>query len=526
MSQPATGRGGHRGVLFAMCLSLVLVVASVSALNLALPELAVDLGASTTDLTWIADAYTVALAALVLPIGALGDRWGRRDVLLVGTVVFGAASFAAATADSAGALIGWRIAMGVGAAMIMPGTLSTITAAFPEEQRARGVSTWAGFAAAGAIIGLLVAGALLEQWGWQSIFLASGVVAIVAGASAALLTPNTRDEEPGQPDLAGAVLTALAIGALVYGIIEGSEVGWTAPIVLGAFALAAAALVGYAVLGLRHDDPLLDPRLFGRQGFRSGSLTILVQFMAVFGFFFVGLQYLQLILEYSPFKSAVALIPVALVVLPTSQATPRLAERFGLRAVMTGGLLAMAAGMAWISTLEVDSGYRPFLAGLLVAGLGIGLTSSTGTAAIIGSLSARQQGVASAMNDTTREVGSAVGIAVMGSAFGSTYSDSLPGTFTQLPAAARVAVQDSPAGGLEVAAQLGGAQGAQLAEVVRSAFIDGLSSSLEVIAVILAVAALGTAARAPRKQRTTDRPGPAEAPSTRKPGPSHRREQV
>lgn len=483
--------------LFAMCLSLVLVVGSVSALNLALPELAVDLDASTTALTWIADGYTVALAALVLPLGALGDRWGRRNVLVVGAVVFGAASLLASYADTSDALIIWRVVMGVGAAMIMPGTLSTITAAFPADQRARGVVVWSGVAAAGAILGMLAAGALLEQWTWRSIFVGSAAVAVAAAVAALAWAPNTRDEDQGRPDVAGAVLSSVAIGTLVFAIIEGNEKGWTEPVVMVTAVVAVVCFAGYAVLGARHDEPLLDPRLFGRPGFRSGAITVLVQFMAVFGFFFVGLQYLQLILEYSPLEAAVALVPVAVVVLPASRVTPWLVERIGTNVVMSSGLALLAAGLFWVARLDVDAGYLPFLGGILVAGLGIGLSTSTATSAIVGSLGAAQQGVASAVNDATREVGSAVGIAVMGSVFGSVYADNLP-DLGALPAEAREAVQDSPAAGLHVAAQLG-EQAGSLADAVRLAFMDGLEASLLVICVVLVVSAIGAALRAPRR---------------------------
>lgn len=497
MNASPTPRGDHRGVLFAMCLSLVLVVASVSALNLALPDLAVDLDASNNALTWIADAYTVALAALVLPFGALGDRWGRRNVLIAGTLVFGAASLAAALADTTSSLTIARVVMGVGAAMIMPGTLSTITASFPPDKRAKGVATWAGFAAAGAIIGLLVAGALLEKWGWQSIFVVSAVVAVAAGLAAWLLAPNTKDEHAGRFDFEGGLFTALAIGGLVFAIIEGNEKSWTEPEVLGALTLTAIGIAGYVVAGLRRVDPLLDPRLFRLRGFRAGSIAIVVQFMAVFGFFFVGLQYLQLILGYSPLHAAVALVPVAAVVLPTSQLTPRLVDALGIKYVMSAGLLLLGAGMFWISRLDVDSGYLPFLVGLIIAGLGIGLTSSTGTTAIVGSLSSDKQGVASAMNDTTREVGSAIGIAVMGSVYGSHYRSALPIDLSALPPAALEATKDSAAGGLAVADQIG-AQGADLAEAVRVAFMDGLSASLVVMSIVLLAAAVGVLVRAPK----------------------------
>ncbi|HTJ68450.1 MAG TPA: MFS transporter [Actinospica sp.] len=484
------------GVLFAMCLSLVLVVASVSALNLALPDLAVDLGASNADLTWIADGYTVALAALVLPLGALGDRIGRRKVLIAGNLVFGVASFLAAESSTSAHLIVWRVVMGIGAAMIMPGTLSTITSAFPPERKARGVAIWSGFAAAGAIIGMLAAGALLEQWSWKSIFITSAITALVAALAALLLAPETKSSTPEPVDVPGVASTMIAVGTLVYGIIEGSDQGWSKPQVIAAFVVCAIALVVYAFFGLRTDRPLLDPRLFGLPGFRAGAISILTQFLAVFGFFFVGLQFLQLILGYSPLKSAVALIPVAALVMPVSVLTPRLVSRIGLKLTMGGGLLFLAAGMFWVSRLHADSGYLPFLAGLLLAGIGIGLTSSTGTSAIVASLGPDRQGVASAMNDTSREVGAALGIAVMGSVFSSQYRNHLP-DLSRLPATAAEAVRHSAAAGLEVAGNLG-PQGADLTHAVRAAFMNGFTAATAVAAAILAVAALGALLRAPR----------------------------
>ncbi|MCP2343202.1 MFS transporter [Actinomadura rupiterrae] len=509
----STGVGAARtgGVLFAMCLSLVLVVASVSALNLALPDLAVGLSASSSALTWIADGYTVALAALVLPLGAVGDRFGRRKVLLAGNVVFGAASLAAAFADSTSMLIVWRVVMGAGAAMIMPGTLSTITASFPVAQRSRGVAVWSGFAAAGAVLGMLAAGALLEAWSWRSIFVASAVVAVASVAAAAFLAPETKDPSPGRFDRTGTAATAVAVGGLVFAIIEGNENGWTEPPVLAAVAVTVLGLAAYVFFGLRAAEPLLDPRLFRKAGFRAGTLSVLVQFLALFGFFFIGLQYLQLILGYSPFKSAVALIPVGVVVLSVSKVAPLLVERAGVRWALAGGLMLLAGAMFWLAQLDASSGYLPFLAGLIPAGVGIGLTGASGTSAIVSSLGPEQQGVASAMNDTTREVGSAIGIAVMGSVFSSHYRDALPAAIGKLPPPAAEAVHRAPAAGLEAAARLGSA-GPQTADWVKDAFMSGLSASLTVVSVILAVAALACVLVAPgRRAGGTGPYGPEHA---------------
>ncbi|MCW3041543.1 MAG: qacA 3, partial [Solirubrobacterales bacterium] len=486
---------GHGGILFSMCLALVLVVASVSALNLSLPNLAVDLHASSSDLTWIADAYTVALAALVLPLGALGDRLGRRSVLVAGTVVFGAAALTASFAQSASFLIACRVGMGIGAAMIMPGTLATITAAFPPDQRARGVATWSGFAAAGSILGLLAAGLLLEQWGWQSIFRLSAIIAVLAGAAALKLAPNTHEDEHGELDLVSGACLALAIGTLVYGIIEGSDGSYGNGKVFAAFAVTAISLFAYVMFALRHPNPLLDPRLLKLRGLGAGAIVVTVQFLALFGFFFVGLQYLQLILGYSPLKAALAMVPVGIVVMPLSRVTPRLVARLGMRIVMVSGLLLLALSFGILAQITATSGYPLFLLGVIFAGMGIALSGSTGTTAITGSLGPDKQGVASAINDATREIGASLGIAIMGSTYSSSYISHLP-SLAGLPPAAISATHESAAAGLHVAKGLG-TQGRELSAGVQDAFITGLGTSLTVAVVILGLAAVAVALRAP-----------------------------
>ena len=489
----------RRGVLIAMCLSLVLVVASVSSLNMAMPQLAVDLHASSSALTWIADGYTVALAALVLPLGALGDRLGRRNVLLAGTLLFGLAALLAAFAASTAFLIACRVMMGVGAAMIMPGTLSTITAVFPAAERGKAVAVWSAFSVSGAIIGMLAAGGLLEAFAWQSTFVVTAALAAVSFLAALALAPNTSDPDHAHIDVPGAVLSAVGIGGLVFGIIEGAERGWADAMALTGFALAAVGLVGFVLRSLRVEAPLLDPRLFRLRGFSAGSIGITAQFLAAFGFFFVGLQFLQLILGYSPLKSAVALLPMIAVVMPTSQLTPRLVGRFGTRVVMVSGLVLMALGFLTLAQLDESSSYLAFIEGLLVFGVGMAVAGTPATTAIVSSLPPAKQGVASAMNDTTREVGSALGIAILGSMFSTGYRDAVGSATTALPPAAAHAVSESAAAGLQVAAQVPGQAGTMLAHTVRAAFMDGMSTSLTIGAVVVIAAACVVAVVAPRR---------------------------
>ncbi|WP_231975997.1 MFS transporter [Streptomyces sp. 3214.6] len=491
-----------------VCFALMLVTASMSALNLALPDIGLDLSASLSSLTWIVDSYTVALAGLVLPLGALGDRVGRRVVLIFGTVVFGGAALAAAESSSTTALIVWRAVMGLGAAMMMPQTLATITAVFPPGRRGKAVAIWSGCAAAGSILGMLASGGLLELFSWRSIFVAGGFAAGATVLATALRVPESRDTAAPRFDGAGAVCTALAPGALVYALIAGSDEGWRTPPVIVALAVALVAGTAYVLVGLRTSKPLLDPRLFRIRDFSSGSVALTVQFMVLFGFYFVGLQYLRLILGYGPLKSAVALVPVALVVVPISLAVPVLVQRIGMRAVLVSGLALLGSGLVVLSMLTAASGYLPFLGSLVLAGFGIGLTGTTGTSAITDSLPDGQQGVASAVNDATREVGAAIGIALMGSVFGSAYRSALTVNLDQLPDAAE-AVRGSPVAGLQVAERLG-PQGAALADDVRDAFMSGMSAAVVAVAVVTGAAVCYLATG--RTPRTSSQAAPGSCP--------------
>ena len=307
--------------------------------------------------------------------------------------------------------------MGVGAAMIMPGTLSTITAVFPASKRNRAVSVWAGFASSGAILGLLACGLILEWASWRATFVATAVLAAVAFVAALVFAPNTADPEEAMIDIPGYLLSALGIGALVFGIIDGAEAGWTSTNALAGLTVAAASLIVFVRWELRTPRPMLDVRLFALRGFSTGTLALTVQFLCLFGFFLVGLQFLQLILGYSALHSALCLLPMAMIVMPMSRVAPHLVERFGQRAVMSAGLALLGTGLGIMSQLDGDSTYWHFLGGLFVFGFGMALTSTPSTTAIVTSLPRAKQGVGSAVNDVSRELGSALGIAILGSLF-------------------------------------------------------------------------------------------------------------
>ncbi|MDQ1433986.1 MAG: hypothetical protein QOF59_802 [Actinomycetota bacterium] len=476
-------------VLVTMLLALVLVVAGVSMMNVSLSTLTAALGASPTDQQWIVDGYTVALAALLLPAGAIGDRFGRRRALVAGIAIFGLASAASAFTDSASALIVWRVLTGVGAALIMPGTLSTITSVFPAEGRAKAVGVWAGFAGAGGILGMLVGGALLEQWWWGSIFVVSSVLAAVALVATILTVPESRESEHVGVDPLGAVLSVLAIGGLVLGIIEGPSRGWSDPITM--VGILGGISAGFLFVGweLRTPSPLLDPRLFKLRGFATGSTSLFLQFFAIFGFFFISLQYLQLVLGYGTLKSALALLPIAVVMMPLSTVAASLAEQYGQRLIGSAGLLISAVGFVVIATMNASSGYWELLAALLIIGGGTALAMTPATNAIVGSLPRAKQGVASAVNDTARELGSAFGIAILGSAFNSGYRSNIDGNLRGLPPAARAAAHEAPAAAIAVAHKAG-AGGDALAAAARDAFMAGSRDAMFIGAALLLVGAV------------------------------------
>jgi EmrB/QacA subfamily drug resistance transporter len=503
----------RHAVLGVMCLALMMVVAAVASLNVALPDLARGTGATQSQLQWIVDAYALVFAGLLLPAGAIGDRYGRKGILLIGLAVFGGASVAAMLVNDPSTLIGLRAVIGVGAALVMPTTLSIITNVFPPEERGRAVGIWAGIAGAGAIIGLLLSGTLLEWFSWPSVFAVNVALAALAFAATIPVVPTSRSPRRVRLDPVGALLSSLGLFGIVFAIIEAPQHGWLDALTLVGFGVGALLLVGFVLYELAREEPMLDPRLFASRGFGVGSLSLTLQFFAQFGFLFIALQYLQFVLGYSPLEAGASILPMALMLMAISPRAPALARRFGVRLVGGAGLALMGVGFLVFTTLGVDSSYWRFGIGALVTGVGLALATSPATTAIVSSLPTHRQGIASAVNDLAREVGGAFGIAVLGSVLNSGYRSDVASATARLPKPAGDAARDSIAAAAQIAHQAG-PHGTALLEQAQHAFVNGLSTALLVAACVLFAASMLVAWLAPGREEVTRRDKAGAVPAS------------
>lgn len=483
----------RRLILLTMCLALIAVIASVSGLNVAQQALAADIGASQSQLLWIINGYTLALAALLMPIGAIGDRWGRKPVLLIGLALFAVANVASAFATSPETLIALRIIAGVAAAMIMPVTLSVLTTSFPAHERAKAVGTWAGVAGAGGIIGLFISAAIIDNATWPWVFAFPVAIAVVSFVATMIVVPHSREHTEAGFDITGSITSVIAVGGLVLAFHEGPERGWTDPITVVGFVAGIVAAIAFVRIELRRDHPLLDVRLFRNPGLATGSINLFVVFAVMFALFLVLVQFLQAALGYSALRAASGLLPMAAVMMPLSTTAPTIAHRIGYRRTVITGMLLLAAGLIMLALMaDIDRGYLSVLPPLLVLAAGVGLAMSPSTTAITASLPEEKQGVASALNDTVREMGGAIGIALIGSVLNAQYRANINDTANQLPPELADAVKEGVGGGLTAAHQLG-ADGGQLLDAVRRAFTDGLRPAMLLAAGFAFAAAAYTA---------------------------------
>lgn len=470
------------------CMGVSLVIASMVALNTALPDIAIQTAASQTQLTWIVDAYTLALACLLLPAGAIGDRYGRRGALVFGLLVFAAASAVPLLWTDPLILVIARAGAGIGAAFIMPATLSLLTSAYPTEQRAKPVGIWAGVAGSGAVVGMLGTGTLLHFWSWTSIFWAF-LIASAGLLVLALTIATSKESEPTPIDWLGALIIGSAVATVVFGMLEAPARGWTHPLVLGCLIAGAALSVLFAVVELRRRHPLLDVRLFGDPTFATGAATITVFFLAMFGYFYLSMQYIQLVMGYDAIRTAVALSPLIGPMLVLSVLSPWYVPRLGLRMVVFVGLLLIAAGLVALRQLEIEAPYWDLAWPLLILSVGIGLCTAPTTSAIMTSVPDDKQGVASAVNDTTREIGAALGIALTGSMLAARYSSALAPHLTGFPEPVRQAATRSLGEALGLAPRLG-PRAPQFVAVSKEAFLTAMESSVLVLGAVVGACAI------------------------------------
>lgn len=493
-TQPGRFPVRHGAITAVVCIALGAVTAAMSSLNVALPDIARSTHATQTELSWIIDAYSLVFAALLLPAGALGDRYGRRRALLVGLSIFAAGSVAAMTVTSAGPLIALRGVIGLGAALIMPATLSTITSTFPPAQRVKAVSIWAGVAGGAAVVGVLVSGVLLDFFSWRAVFAVNIALAVLALIGTIRVVPESADRNAPRLDAVGGGLSIVGLVALVYSIIEAPTAGWMSARTLGGIILGLVVLGAFVGVELHRQSPMLDPRIFRRRKLSAGTVSIFVQFFGFYGFIFLILQYLQVVRRDSALIAAVSMLPMAAAMMPTSRLAPKLAGHFGSRRVCVAGLTLIAVAFTVFAQIGRDTDYWILAVGLLLLGAGMGAAMTPATSAITAALPKAQQGVASAMNDLAREVGGALGIAVLGSVMAATYRAHL--VVADLPEQLASKARDSFA----VAAHLGG----PVARSADSAFVDGVHVALYVAAAVAVVTALAVAALLPRPDDTAE----------------------
>jgi EmrB/QacA subfamily drug resistance transporter len=485
-------------------LSLALVVISLdnTVLNVALPTISEDLGANSSQLQWIVDSYTLVFAGLLLMAGSLGDRFGRRRALQAGLVVFLVGSVAAAVSDSPALLIASRALMGVGGAFIMPSTLSVLTNVFPAEERPKAIGIWAAVSGIGIAIGPVTGGFLIEHFSWGSVFLINVPIALGALVLSMPLVPESKDPAAPRLDPFGAALSIAGLTTLLWGIIEaGGDRGWGDSAVLSSFGLAVALLTAFAVWELHAPSPMLNVRLFRDRNFSASSASIGLVFFALFGTIFFLTQYLQSVLGYAPLKAGEAIIPVSVGLIAAAPQAAKLTVKYGPRMVVAGGLALVAAGLTLLSTADAGSGYGLIAVVLLIMGSGMGMAMTPATEALMSSLPREQAGVGSAMNDTVRQVGGALGVAVLGSLLTSGYRGDMESAVSGLPAGAGHTASDSVGGAIGVADQVGGSAGESLTAAAQTAFANAMSTTVLVAAGVALMGAVVAAVVLPSKER-------------------------
>lgn len=500
--------------LAVLCLSLLVISLDNTILNVALPTLVFELDATASQLQWMVDAYVLVFAGLLLAAGSLGDKFGRRRALLLGFLIFALASVAAAYSGSADQLIASRAVMGIGGALIMPATLSILVNVFPREERPKAIAIWAATAGIGVPLGPVLGGWLLEHYWWGSVFLINIPIIIVAAAAALWLVPESRDERAPAIDFVGAGLSIAGLATLLYGIIEAPNAGWADPTTLVAFGAGVVLLGLFIAWELRIPQPMLDMRLFRNPRFSAGSISISLVFFALFGSIFLLTQYLQFVVGYTPLEAGVRIAPVAVGIILGTGLGQRMVHKVGTKYVVAAGMTIVSSGLLLGSTLDVDSSYWLVATMLTVFGFGMGSAMAPATDAIMGAVPEANAGVGSAVNDTVRQVGGALGVAVLGSLYSTVFSSKMEDVAAQLPPEASGPAQDSIGGALEVARRVGGEGAQALIASANNGFMDAMNVTFLAAAGVALGGALVALLFLPSADIETERAAESEAQDT------------
>ncbi|MFD9355188.1 DHA2 family efflux MFS transporter permease subunit [Streptomyces sp. NPDC060031] len=517
------GAAGHPlrwPILAVLCLSLLIVGLDVTVLNVALPTLVDELGASTSELQWLVDIYSLMAAGLMLFAGSLADRFGRKPVFLSGLVLFSGASAVAAFADGTAQLMTARGVMGVGEALIMPATLSIIGAVFTDPaERMKAIGLWSAMIGVGLAMGPLAGGWLLGRFWWGSVFLINVPIGLIALAAAITMVPNSRAAVARRLDLPGALLSVLGVGTLLWAVIEGPVEGWSSAKVLAGFAVSVLLLAGFLVRERTAREPMLPLGIFAHRRLAIGNILVFLGLLSLLGALFVLVQYLQFVLGYDAGATGLRIAPTALIILVAAPLASFLGQRVGTRWLAAAGLAFAAVSLLILATTGDGDGYGRALAAMLFLGFGAGFIIGPTSDAIVGSLPEDDLGVGSATNSAAVQLGSALGVAVLGSLLASTYRDELAASRAAagLPQSALNAAGDSVGAAFAVAGQLPAQAGQALAEAARSAYVSGMAPAMFTGAGV-AVAGIAISLLLFPKGRTGDTDAPAKTERAERPG--------
>lgn len=485
-------------ILGTLCLALLGVMLANSSLNMALPQMASDLSLTQLELTWIVNIYTLVFASLLFIAGAVGDRYGRKIALQFGMAIFTAGSlYAGFVAQTGTELLIARAIMGIGGAFVMPTTLSIINNTFPKSQRARAVAVWSAVAGIGMMIGSVISGLLLEHFTWHSLFYFSGTIAIIGLIANHFLVRESKDEEESPVDWLGGILSTLAIFGIVYGVTEAPSVGVTDSLVATGLIGGSLALAAFILWERKSKSPMLDMSLFKNRSFAISSLTLTLVFLAMAGVFFSMSQLMQLVMGYSPLESSLLTIPLMLPMMFISPIVPNIVKKIGARFTISAGLAITAFAFVVMTTWTSDLTYWHLFGTLIVMFFGITLAMTPSTNILMASVPRNRSGMGSAMNDTTRELGGALGVAILGAILSATYTEEISDVANKFTGPVKEGLESSLAVALQVAEHLGPAT-EPVVKAAESAFVDGMAHAATIAAGIIFAASLVALAGLPR----------------------------